>query len=181
MKANKKELRSALRVLNNQCLTPSYYSEASRAICKTIKEHPAWQKANRIALYHALPDEPDLGTLLSEFATTKQLYLPRVEDMEQISFYHFSEEQSLNIGSYGIAEPSSLEALKIDPSLLDLIIVPGVAFTKEGIRMGRGKGYYDRFLPQTQATLIGVTFRYRLLPDLPHEPWDFQVHHVITD
>lgn len=181
MSIDKKNLRNAIRQINKQCLTSSYYAKASLAICHTLKTLPIWEQAEKIALYHALPDEPDLAPLLSEYATSKQLFLPKVEDAEDIAFYPYFEEKSLSIGSYGIAEPSFQKELAVLPETLDLIIIPGVAFTPNGVRMGRGKGYYDRFLPQTQATLIGVTFRYRLLPHLPHDTWDFLMHHVITD
>ncbi len=181
MSVEKKELRTAIRQLNKQYLTPPYYEEASRAICTALKGHSWWQEARRIALYHALPDEPDLSSLLAEYAQSKELFLPRVEGAEIMAFFPYDGEKELSIGSYGIAEPSHKPQSAVAPSSLDLIIVPGVAFTQEGVRMGRGKGYYDRFLPHTQAKLIGVTFRYRLLTEIPHEAWDFRMHHVLTD
>lgn len=177
----KKIIRTAIRQLNRHCLVESFYVEHSAMICAAIKKHPQWAKAQRIGLYHALPDEPSLLPLFTEFSETKELFLPRVESSENIAFYPYTAENQLALGAFGIAEPSVFPDCAINPASLDLIIVPGVAFTKEGVRMGRGKGYYDRYLKETSAYLLGVTFRYRLLPSLPSDPWDYIMDDVLTD
>ncbi|KGN72855.1 5-formyltetrahydrofolate cyclo-ligase [Porphyromonas gulae] len=177
----KKVLRAQIRLRNRELLTAENREAWSQAIVERICRLDVFADAKRIGLYHALPDEPDLAGLLREYAHTKQLFIPRVEG-DDIAFYAYTGEADLEAeGAYGIAEPTADAATAVPPSSLDLLLVPGVAFDRKGSRMGRGKGYYDRFLPATQARLIGVTFSYRLLADLPTDPWDRPMEGVITD
>ena len=69
-----------------------------------------------------------------------------------------------------------------DPQVPDLVVVPGVAFTSIGHRLGQGGGWYDRFLPKIndRAATIGVCFAEQVIDDLPQEPHDIVVHHVIS-
>jgi len=69
-----------------------------------------------------------------------------------------------------------------DPQVPDLVVVPGVAFTSIGHRLGQGGGWYDRFLPNIndQATSVGVCFAEQVVDDLPQEPHDIVVHHVVS-
>lgn len=174
------EIRQAIKALNKEKLTPAFRTTASEIICQKIADLIQFREAQRIALYHALPDEPDLAILLQQYAQDKELYLPRVEGAD-IAFYRYRGEEGLSSGSYGIEEPLDNKTCVADPMTLDLIIVPGVAFTAEGIRLGRGKAYYDRFLPSTKAFLVGVTFDFRLLAEIPHDAWDFPMNRVVTN
>lgn len=181
MQVLKQNIRVALRKLNKLTLTEAYRAEAAQAIVRSLVATEMWQKAHRIGLYEALPDEPSLQTLL-ENPGDKELFIPRVEDAETIAFYPYSPESLQEGGAFGIKEPTQAKEDAVDPTHLDLIVVPGMAFTPEGVRLGRGKAYYDRFLqkaPQTQ--LIGVTFRYRLLPSLPSDSWDHLMDLVLTN
>ena len=71
----------------------------------------------------------------------------------------------------------------VDPAWPDVIVVPGVAFTLDGRRVGQGGGWYDRFLPQRRAgcAMIGVCFAPQILDDVPTEPHDVVLDHVVTD
>lgn len=89
------------------------------------------------------------------------------------------EHARLKKGPYGISEPAVEECLRLAD--LDLVIVPGVAFDKKGNRLGRGKGYYDRFLarlPQRTASL-GLAFDFQILPSLPAQRHDIAVSKVL--
>ena len=177
----KKELRAQIRQRNRELLTAESREVWSLAIVERIRGLDLFKKAKRIGLYHALPDEPDLADLLKEYAQVKELFIPRVEG-DNIAFYAYTGEADLDAaGAYGIAEPTADADTAVDPSSLDLLLVPGVAFDRKGSRMGRGKGYYDRFLPATQARLIGITFSYRLLEDLPTDPWDRPMDGVVAE
>ena len=85
-------------------------------------------------------------------------------------------------GAFGIEEPGP-QAELCDPGELDLIVVPGVAFTAAGQRMGRGRGYYDRYLsqPGVRAVKVGVCFAHQLVVSLPVEPHDVTMDRVVTD
>lgn len=85
-------------------------------------------------------------------------------------------------GAFGIAEPGP-EAQTCDPSEIDLVIVPGTAFTAAGARCGRGRGYYDKYLsrPDVHAVKVGVCFAHQLVGELPAEPHDVAMDYIITD
>ena len=68
----------------------------------------------------------------------------------------------------------------LDPVEVDFVVVPGLAFTPDGRRLGYGAGFYDRFLPTVDAPNAGVCFTEQLLDDLPTEPHDVRVQHVIS-
>ena len=82
-------------------------------------------------------------------------------------------------GAFGIWEPADDTA--VDPSLLEWIVVPGVAFDRRMNRLGRGKGYYDRLLRQTPARKIGICYGLQLVDEIPAEPHDIQMDLIITE
>jgi 5-formyltetrahydrofolate cyclo-ligase len=86
----------------------------------------------------------------------------------------------LRRGPYGVYEPVVAQYVPI--SRLDLVIVPGVAFDASGNRLGRGKGFYDRFLKKAPATtaVFGLAFDFQVLPSIPTQPHDVKVHRVIA-
>ena len=82
--------------------------------------------------------------------------------------------------SFGILEPSDVIEIK-HPSEIDVILVPGVAFTREGGRLGMGKGYYDRFLKQCTGVKIGLAYHEQILDVIPTEAHDVDMDILITD
>ena len=91
----------------------------------------------------------------------------------------YSGPGNLAIGAYGIEEPTG--EFFTDYSAIDLIVVPGVAFDRKGNRLGRGKGYYDRLLPQIpSAYKAGICFSFQIVEEIPAEPFDICMDEVIT-
>jgi len=110
-------------------------------------------------------------------ATGHQILLPTV-DGEDLTLHIYEGEENLSTGtSYGIQE--SAGALFTDYANIDLAIIPGMAFTQQGDRMGRGKGFYDRLLPKLSCPLIGIAFPFQLLDFIPTEPHDVKMNEVI--
>lgn len=103
--------------------------------------------------------------------------MPRVEG-DVMNFYSYDKD-AMAAGAYGINEPQ--RGVPVQPYEIDAIVVPGVAFTAKGMRMGRGKGFYDRYLMQSgfAALKIGVCYREQLVPDIPTEPHDVPMDAVI--
>lgn len=132
-----------------------------------------------ILLYHSLPDEVKTHALIRTLhAEGKKVLLPTVVD-DRLELHLYTGEQAFSTGaSYGILESSG--ELFTDYGSIDLAIIPGMAFTKEGDRLGRGKGYYDRLLPQLSCPLIGIAFPFQMLPSIPCEPHDIRMEDVIT-
>ena len=99
-----------------------------------------------------------------------------------MDFFAFAGWQELEqSGSFGIYEPRHKADGAVDPATLDLLVIPALAYDQAGYRLGRGKGYYDRYLSRCpHASRIGVTFALRPIACLPHDPWDLPVEAVLT-
>lgn len=158
-------------------LTEQQRREASERIFAAVEQLPTFDSAEVVALFASLPDEPCTDAFIAEWHGRKRIVLPRIEG-EVMHFYDYSPE-SMQSGSFGIAEPQGAQAC--NPADIDLMVVPGVAFTTEGLRLGRGKGFYDRYLSQEgfRATTIGVCFAEQIVDSLPHEPHDKRVKKVV--
>ena len=143
----KKELRRTMKA-RNLSLGAEARSVASARIFGRVGELPAFAAAHTVALFSALPDEPDTGGVAERWrAAGKRLVLPRVEG-DAMRFCD-CDPAALRRGAFGIAEPEP-GARTCPPGEIDLVVVPGVAFTAGGVRLGRGKGYYDRYLSQAE-------------------------------
>lgn len=175
----KRELRTAMRG-RNRMLTPAARAAASREIFRRVESLEAFAAARTVGLFCALADEPDTSEALARWGRCKRVAVPRVEG-ETMRFYRYDPAAMLP-GAFGIEEPGP-EAELCDPAELDLIVVPGMAFTASGQRMGRGRGYYDRYLaqPGLHAVKVGVGYAHQLVGALPVEPHDVAMDCVVTD
>lgn len=173
----KKEIRRAMKRLN-LALTEAERTTASADIHAAIEALPPFVGAQTVALFASLPDEPDTAPLLARWYGRKRLLVPRVEG-DIMQFYDYTPEQMAS-GAFGIAEPQA--AQPVAPSQIDLILVPGTAFTADGARMGRGRGYYDKYMSQSgfRAFKAGVCYPHQLIDELPVEPHDIRVDTVCT-
>ncbi len=133
----------------------------------------------RVALYAPLPHEVDLLPLLHEYPQHLCAF-PRCLPGRRLAFHRVCKPaEELIPGAMGILAPRSSLPL-FAPEELDLVIVPGVAFTEAGARLGYGGGYYDRFLPHcVHATLTALAFAEQILPELPTEAHDLTLPRII--
>lgn len=159
-------------------LSPAARAAASAEIRRLLQAHPAWAAAPNIALYAAQPSEPNLTPLLS--TPGKTLCLPRVSG-QTLAFHHSTAP--LQPGPWNLLEPHPDHSPLVDPSDIKLFTIPGLAFTKSGARLGRGGGFYDRFLAQAhpKAVKIGVCFETQIVPALPMEDHDHTMDWVVTE
>lgn len=175
----KKELRAAMR-RKNLGITPSERAAASGRIFARAELSEAFGRARTVGVFCSLADEPDTSEALARWsAAGRRLAVPRVEG-DVMRFYEY-DPRTMRPGAFGIAEPGP-EARLCEPRELDLVIVPGTAFTAAGGRMGRGRGYYDKYLalPGVHAVKIGVCYAHQLVGELPAEPHDVAMDQVIT-
>lgn len=165
-----------MRVLNRS-LPQSDKEAAAGRICAAVEALPAFAQARCIACFCALPDEPPTAAMLQRWSAAHRVVVPRVEG-ERMHFCDFRAGM-LHAGAFGIAEPDAAAAL-CDPAAIDLIVVPGVAFTADGMRLGRGRGFYDRYLAQSgmRAFRVGICFAHQLVDELPAEPHDIRMDAV---
>lgn len=146
-----------------ECLPGEDVAAASEAICRHLAGWPVLQRARIVMAYLAFRNEPSLEPLFAALPHIRWA-LPRIEGRRLI--VHPYDPNRLTRHPFGMLEPSA-DLPVIDPALLDIVLVPGVAFDRRGGRLGFGGGFYDRFLPTTPALRVGVTYDSCLLEELP--------------
>ena len=173
----KKELRQQIKQLK-AITTDAVKQVEADIVFNTIKAMPVWRQAQHILCYWSLPDELPSHEAVNRWqGEGKSIYLPRVqgEDLEIVP-YHGPESLDDN-NKFHIGEPVGQG---VDPSCLELIIVPAVALDSQRNRLGRGKGYYDRLLSTTACPTIGVVCDFQLVEQVPVEPHDRPLDCVVT-
>lgn len=171
----KKELRAQIKALKKQH-TKEQLLEQSEKILAKLEQHSAFIQAERVMLYSALPDEVQTQAFLEKWHLRKTVILPTVVG-DDIIPVEYGKDTAFAVGDFNILEPQN------EPYLggFDLIVVPGVAFDRNGNRIGRGKGYYDRFLCQhLDVKRIGICFDFQLVDEVPTEPLDIRMDEVIS-
>ena len=133
--------------------------------------------ARVVALFSPLPDEPQIWKFVEYLSGRCLVALPRVEG-DVMRFYRYGGA-GMEKGAFGIMEPSDAEL--VEPGDIDVIVVPGVAFSLSGVRTGRGKGYYDKYMSQLgfRALKIGVCFKEQIVDSLLPDPHDVPVDTVV--
>src|SRR5579862_7608849 len=168
--ALRRRIRAAIALLS-----PEEKAARSLAIQKHILAASFWQEAASVCLFAALPGEPDLDPLLSEgCALGKQISLPRIYG-SRLELIAVTGHESLEPTRWGLREPRHDPAAIVAPESVDLLLIPGIAFTPRGARLGRGGGFYDRLLAllHGQRELkIGVCFEDQIVPEIPTESHD---------
>ena len=186
-----------------QQYAPQQLKELSQPVIARLK--PRLAEAQTILAYYSLPDEVYTHQLIDDLLTAgKTIVLPHVIDGERMELRLYTGPQDLREGAFGIMEPSGEPFT--DYHLIDVALIPGVAFDAEGHRLGRGRGYYDRFLSRlstgptvpepvaldrrslatngtqeglTSYLLIGVCFDFQKVDAVPHDANDIPVDMVI--
>ena len=180
---DKKELRRYIREQKRH-FTPQQLGETSLDIMSSLLSNSHIQKADTILMYHSLPDEVDTHSALGQLlAMGKKVLLPKVVSETEMTIHEYTGRDSLQPSEpYGILEPTTPELSIVNCQLSIVIVVPGMAFDKHGHRLGRGKGYYDRFLSRIPNIYkIGVCFPFQLIDNVPSEPTDILVDEVLSD
>jgi len=180
----RRTLRAALKAL-----TPAYRAEASLVICETAAELPAFVRANCVALFAPLPSEPDIHPLIEEaWAHRKRVALPfMVQDESQPRLEWRAVTQWSEVvepGPFGLREPDPAQCPLLDSRELECTFIPGMAFDKTGLRLGRGGGFYDRFLggaSTAELPRFGLMFGCQEVEAVPCEPHDQILPAVITE
>lgn len=149
----------------------------SEEILEKLEALPAFQQAKTVLLYHSLKDEVHTHAFIEKWSKKKTILLPVVAG-EELELRLYTSTEDLLPGAYGIAEPAGQPF--VDYASIDLAVVPGVAFDKEGRRLGRGKGYYDKLLTRIPAIFAGICFPFQLIDEVPAEPFDIRMDTIIT-
>lgn len=176
----KEELRRSLKRERAQ-VPKDQRKEWDEAIQEALYRHPAYRSARRAMIYLSFGWEIDTWPIVDQMlAQGKEVYVPVVQKSPkalQVTLFRSREE--LVPAVFGILEPKP-GTPTIPPQELDLVVVPGIAFSPEGYRIGYGGGYYDRFLTQTRAITLGLVYS-SFIRELEPDPWDQPVDFLVTE
>ena len=140
-----------------------------------IREQLVFPSGSEVAIFAGLPNEPQLLDLIKLHPNVRW-YLPKVMGHGQMEFIRFKKIEQLSLGAFKILEPD----YGVKATRLDFIICPGVAFTREGHRLGQGSGFYDRAIPRfSKARIVGVGFQCQVVNELPIDEHDCLMDQVI--
>ena len=172
MSTQKAVLRKELLSLR-KTLSPA---ELTREQLNTYKE---FREAKTVFCYVSYNGEVDTLNLLSDIARIKNLVVPYcIDDDGNMIAVKIHSIEDLVKGMYGILEPKN--PIPFPKEEIDFVIVPGVAFSKDGYRLGYGKGYYDRFLSGISPYKLGVCKKELFLEKLPHNEYDIKMDDVLV-
>lgn len=160
----------------------------SGRIARALRRLPEYRKAQAILCYVDFDGEVQTRAILEKsLSDGKKVFVPVVADRARrhlvVAQIKDLEKDLAHRGHYGIARPLRLSSREIPLSTLDLVILPGVAFDGQGNRLGRGGGYFDRFLSRVPPSVprVGLAFRFQVVAKLPSETHDQPVSRVITE
>ena len=173
---DKNALRRLVRQLKAQ-LSDEQKQVCANYVFEQLEQKSYFIDAQNIIVYWSLDDELPTRQFIEEWYQRKNIYLPVVQG-DDLVFRQYSGAEAMRQGAFGILEPCG-DALS-DLSIIDLGIVPGIAFDLQNNRMGRGRGFYDRFLPRLHATKVGVAFECQLFPKIPANQHDVLMNEVIV-
>jgi len=176
-KSRKAKLRENARKILESLKKQGNINARIQTAIKKIKSSKEYKKAKTILLYHALPDEVDLSELMDD--SSKRWVLPRAIGKGKMLLYEVNSFEGLIRGRYEVMVPPATNPLLAKEDL-DLVIAPGLMFDKKGYRLGRGAGYYDLLLSETEVQAIAVCFEELYSEALPREEHDEGVASVIV-
>ena len=179
---SKVSLRSDMRAAARR-IPAAERARASQQLGARLLQLPLWEAAQSVLLYLPFPSEPDIRPLFGAAwetgkATLLLRFQPASQELEPCQIHNLHDDLNAE-GPFGLAEPASHCPLW-PANQLDLLLVPGVAFSMSGRRLGRGRGYYDRFLRRATGVALGLAFDWQVATDIPTEPHDMGVHCILT-
>ncbi|MDD5644813.1 MAG: 5-formyltetrahydrofolate cyclo-ligase [bacterium] len=159
--------------------------DASRRICAEVEKNERYKKAATVLLFSSLKDEVDTRRLINNaLSAGKNVFLPSCDGKKaDMTIGKIGSAGELMPGAYGILEPKQKDCSLDRLADIEVAVLPGVAFDLDGNRIGRGKGYYDRFLKRMKnhTFRIGVAFDFQLLKKIGGRIHDEPVDLVITE
>jgi 5-formyltetrahydrofolate cyclo-ligase len=179
--AEKAALRSRIRA-ERAALDLSVCLEAAEKLAVNLLVLPEVLDARTVLSYQAMPEEIDPGPALERLRLLGvTIVFPRIEGPGILGLHVVEPDTVLLSGPFGLAEPPA-DAPTVEPSAVDVVLMPGVAFDSAGRRLGHGGGYFDRLIPQLRGDccLLGVAFDVQVVDEVPTEPHDARVDAVVT-
>lgn len=175
----KSELREAI-IDKLAAMTSAQYSQYNAAIHRSFFELESVRDAISIMIYHSIGYEVETVSIIQELlAMGKTVSLPVCTPSRNLIAGLVTDLDHLVTVRYGLKEPEPVGLQS--PRFIDLIVVPGLAFDERGYRLGRGAGYYDRFLSgQPGIDTLGLAYDFQVFPQIPAETHDIRIKGLVT-
>lgn len=173
----KDRLRKEVSSLKKGYIQDDLYNR-SVEVLSVLEITGVFQDAKTILIYNSLQDEVQTADFIEKWDSTKDFYLPVIEK-DEIVFRKYTSSIEYKQSSIGVMEPVGENFMNYNK--VDLIIIPGVAFDRKKNRMGRGKGYYDRFLSKMKAPKMGICFEFQLFDDIPNDENDVKMDYIVSE
>lgn len=177
----KEQVRQSL-LEKRQALSEKAVQDLSSSIQDKLFKSPLWPKKGRVGLYAPVRNEVMTQTLFQNaLESGLHVYFPRVE--QGINFYEVNGPDDLQRGSWSIPEPKLHCELLSKSQGLDLLVVPGIAFTADGHRIGYGRGFYDKYIEarRPNGPIIALAYDFQIVEGFPSENWDQPLDGIITE
>jgi 5-formyltetrahydrofolate cyclo-ligase len=174
----KQDIRRRLRQARQRLSVPEV-ARRSAAVCLRLLRLRAVATADHVVAYSPVDNEVDPGeAVVAVMGAGKMVYYPRMTG-SALEFLR-SDPGALRPGRRGIFEPVEGEALSDGERVV--FLVPGLAFDARGVRVGRGRGHYDRALADfAKAHRVGLAYDFQVVHSLPEAAWDVRMHAVVTE
>ena len=180
LKDEKRRVRRELKEVSAGFST-HYVAKASRAVCEKVLQSNEFREAAVVFGYLSFRNEISVDAVLNEaLRLGKTVAVPLIVSKTGMKAALLETLDGLALDHYGIrtvTEPVRI----VSPDSIDLVLVPGAGFTETGCRMGRGAGYYDRFLAQTHGFRLGITCDALLREEIPMDAYDQSVQALVTE
>ena len=177
--AKKKRLRAEAKTRRNE-MPADMRADKSRRICERLIADESFRSANVIFCFISFGSEIDTKRIIeTALASGKRVCVPHTLGNHIMEANEITARTEYRPDRYGIPEPT--ERHIVDPSEIDLIIVPGLIFDRRGYRIGYGGGYYDTFLSKCRGTSVGVVFSEFVIDEIVPDEYDRAVDKVVTD
>jgi 5-formyltetrahydrofolate cyclo-ligase len=162
-------------------LPENYIKKSNAGIIYNLLNLQEFRKAAIVLFFYSIWSEPDTHEMIRRaFDLGKIVALPKTYPKGIMIARKIAEFEELTPSGFGIPEPAE-SAPVIGPDELDFVVVPAVAFDREGYRLGHGAGYYDRYLSCTRAFACGIAREKMLVPCVPREKHDIRVNCIVTE
>jgi len=179
----KQQLRVKLLAKRRE-LDNEFIVSQSNKMANVLYASSYYQQANVIMLFLSMPDEPQMMNIIEDaWKQGKTVCVPHMrKEFGIMDAAIIKSTEELVRGRFNLLVPDPAHLQVVDPHLIDVIVVPAVAYDVRGNRLGMGAGYYDRFIPQaTKAICIGAIWSSQVIESIPTDPYDKPVHYLLKE
>lgn len=177
---NKEEIRKENKE-KRKLMTKSEVEKKSRTAAFHFLESDVYKNSDTVMLYYPIGNETDTAYILKKaFEDGKKVAFPVTNPQSnEITAVLADRETEFSRGAYSIPEPT--EKRPIDKNMTDVVLVPGIAFDKSGMRIGFGKGCYDRFLKDIRAKKVGFCYNFQIKDKICGDAFDVQMDYLVSE